>query len=119
MTAGCLKNNLEEKCWQYFLLGDSGYPLQANVLTPYKDRGNLSRRQENYNLKLARNRYVIEHCFGILKQKFRQLYHLKLRNIRFIVHFIREACVLHNIARKVEFLLDYAPVPEEPNNAED
>lgn len=55
---------------------------------------------------LARNRYVIEHCFGILKQKFRQLYHLKLRKIRLMVHFIRAACVLHNIAIDNEFNLE-------------
>lgn len=93
-----LNNTLEQKCGRYFLLGDSGYPLQNNLLTPYKDRGNLTRRQRNYNIKLARNRYVIEHTFGVLKQKFRQLYHLKLRNIRYICHCIRAACVLHNIA---------------------
>ncbi|XP_050505707.1 putative nuclease HARBI1 [Diabrotica virgifera virgifera] len=93
-----LHTNLEERCGRYFLLGDSGYPLQANLLTPYKDRGNLTRRQRNYNLKLAKNRYVVEHCFGILKQKFRQMYHVKLRNIRLICNMIRAACVLHNIA---------------------
>lgn len=101
-----LKNNLEEKCGRYFLLGDSGYPLQNNLLTPYKDRGNLTRSQQNYNIQLARNRYVIEHCFGILKQKFRQLYHIKIRHIRFIVHFIRAACVLHNIALEDEFVIE-------------
>lgn len=99
-----LKNTLEEKCGIYFLLGDSGYPLQPNLLTPFKDRGNLTRRQGNFNVKLARNRYVIEHCFGILKQKFRQLYHVKLRSPRFIVHFIRAACVLHNIAINDNFV---------------
>nr|XP_023018368.1 putative nuclease HARBI1 [Leptinotarsa decemlineata] len=59
-----LKNRLEEKCGRYYLLGDSGYPLLPNLLTPYKDRGNLTRRQQNYNLKLSKNRYVIEHKKG-------------------------------------------------------
>ena len=40
-----LKNNLRERCGRYFLLGDSGYPLQVNLLTLYKDWGNLTRRQ--------------------------------------------------------------------------
>lgn len=93
-----LHNNLANKCGRYFLLADSGYPLKTNVLTPFKDRGNLTRREQNYNLKLARNRYVVEHCFGLLKQKFRQLFHMKLRSVPLIVHFIRAACVLHNIA---------------------
>ncbi|KAI4455550.1 hypothetical protein MML48_9g00007557 [Holotrichia oblita] len=40
----------------------------------------------------------IQHCFGVLKQKFRQLYHIKLRKIPDIVDFIRACCVLHNLA---------------------
>ena len=102
-----LKNNLHER---YFLSGDSGYPLhhissyQENLLTPYKDRGNLTRRQ-NYNIKLSKNRYIIEHCFGVLKQKYRQLFHVKLRSEQFIVHFIR-ACVLHNIALEDTFVVN-------------
>ncbi|VEN62190.1 unnamed protein product [Callosobruchus maculatus] len=95
---------------------DSGYPLQKYVLTPYRDRGNLNRYQNNFNVKLSQNRYVIEHCFGILKQKFRQLYHVKLRDIPLIVHFIRAACVLHNIALDDEFVVDIDPssIPNNP-----
>ncbi|KAF2892073.1 hypothetical protein ILUMI_14100 [Ignelater luminosus] len=62
-------------------LCDSGYPLLPNLLTPFRDWGHLTRPQRNYNLKLAQNRYIIEHCFELLKQKFRQLYHVKLRSI--------------------------------------
>lgn len=98
-----LGNTLAEKCGNFILLGDSGYPLQTHLLTPFKDRGNLTRPQQVYNLRLAQNRYVIEHCFGILKQKFRQLYHVKLRDIRLIVHLIRAACVLHNIGIDEDF----------------
>lgn len=91
-----LGRTLEEKCGRYFILGDSGYPLKTHLLTPYKDRGQLSRRQINYNLKLSKNRYVIEHCFGILKQKFRQMFHIKLRNLELLINFIPASCVLHN-----------------------
>nr|XP_022899862.1 putative nuclease HARBI1 [Onthophagus taurus] len=55
-----LFNTLEEKCGNYFILADSGYPLKSNVLTPFKDRGNLTDRQQNYNRKLSKNRYVID-----------------------------------------------------------
>lgn len=93
-----ISNNLNEKCGQYYILADSGYPLRDNILTPFKDRGYLASRQLNYNIKLGQNRYVIEHCFGILKQKFRQLYHDKLRNTVCITHLIKVACVLRNVA---------------------
>lgn len=32
------------KCERYFLLADSGYPLDPNFLMAYKDWGNLTRR---------------------------------------------------------------------------
>lgn len=106
-----LSQTLAEKCGQYFLLGDSGYPLCANLLTPFKDRGQLTEEQTRYNVRLARNRYVIEHCFGVLKQKFRQMYHIKLRKMEYIVHLIRAACVLHNIALADEFLEEIEVLP--------
>ncbi|KAJ8948005.1 hypothetical protein NQ318_011893 [Aromia moschata] len=98
--------NLAEMCGQYVLLGDSAYPLKANLLVPFKDRGQLTERQVNYNIQLAKNRYIIEHTFGVLKQKFRQLYHIKLRNIQTIVHLIRAACVIHNVCISDEFQID-------------
>ncbi|CAH2014663.1 unnamed protein product [Acanthoscelides obtectus] len=96
-----LKNTLQAECGGYFILGDSGYPLETNLFTPYRDRGNLTTRQINYNVKVSKNQHVIEHCFGMLKQKFRQLYHLKIRTI---VPMIRAACVLHNIALEDNFV---------------
>lgn len=106
---------LEDKCQNYYILGDSGYPCMRHLLTPYKDRGNLTQIEKNYNLKLSSSRCVIEHCFGLLKQKWRQLYHIKLRKIQNIVHFIRACCVLHNLALKDEFPAD--AFDELPNQA--
>lgn len=93
-----LFNTLEEKCGENYILGDSAYPCLRNLLTPYKDTGALTNVQKQYNKKLSHCRVVIEHTFGILKQKFRQLYHLKLRDITVICHFIRACCVLHNMS---------------------
>lgn len=96
--ASLLSRTIQEKCHLNYILGDSGYPCQRNLLTPYKNLGNLTRIQQNYNIKLSKTRYIIEHCLGILKQKFRQLYHLKLRSDHDIANFIRACCVLHNLA---------------------
>lgn len=79
------------------ILADSAYPCLRNLLTPYKDRGNLNNIEKNFNFKLSHCRILIEHCFGILKQKFRQLYHVKLKSEELICHFIRACCVLHNL----------------------
>lgn len=89
--------NLAEKCRDYVLLGDSAYPCLRNLLTPFKDNGNLTNVQKKYNKKLSHCRVFIEHTIGLLKQRFRQLYHLKSRKIEFICHFVRACCVLHNM----------------------
>ncbi|KAJ8934262.1 hypothetical protein NQ314_013484 [Rhamnusium bicolor] len=98
-----LCQSLPEKCHDLYILGDSGYPLLPNLLTPFKDRGQLTRARSNYNVKLSKNRYLIEHCIGLLKQKFRQLFHVKLRSVTSIAHLIRACCVLHNMALMDDF----------------
>lgn len=113
-----LYQRLEEKCGQYYLLGDSGYPLRRNLMTPFKDRGQLTQRQNNFNIKLSKNRCLIEQCFGILKQKFRQLYHIKLRNIVHINHLIRAACVLYNFSLEDEFMVNDIVEPPAGDDAE-
>ncbi|KAJ8983616.1 hypothetical protein NQ317_004254 [Molorchus minor] len=96
---------LPEKCnGTYYILGDSGYPCLRNLLTPFKDNGHLTRRQRNYNYVLSTNRYIIEHCFGITKQKFRQLYHMKLKDISLMVHLIRACAVLCNLSLENAFV---------------
>ncbi|XP_044745975.1 putative nuclease HARBI1 [Coccinella septempunctata] len=90
--------NLPALCKDKYILGDSAYPCLRNLLTPYKNNGHLSPVETNFNKKLSHCRVLIEHTFGLLKQKFRQLYHLKLRSIPTICHFIRACCVLHNLS---------------------
>lgn len=80
----------------YFILGDSAYPCLEHLLTPYKDNGHLNNAQKNYNITLSSCRVIIEHAFGVLKQRFRQLYYCKLRGVKKLCHFIRACCVLHN-----------------------
>lgn len=86
----------------YYLLGDSAYPCLKQLLVPYRDNGHLTRAQRIFNTKLSACRVTIEHAFGCLKQRFRQLYHLQLRNIVRIVRVIHACCVLHNIANAAD-----------------
>ncbi|KAJ8938864.1 hypothetical protein NQ317_011338, partial [Molorchus minor] len=41
-------------------------PLQGNLLTPYNRQGNLTRRQTNYNVKLAKNRIKKQESLVVL-----------------------------------------------------
>lgn len=80
------------------MLGDSAYPCLVQLIVPYRDNGNLTRAQRTFNRKLSSCRVIIENAFGCLKQRFRQLYHLKLRDIVRMVRVIHACCILHNIA---------------------
>lgn len=79
-------------------LGDAAYPCLLQLITPYRDNGHLTQAQRNFNRIHSQCRISVEHGFGVLKQRFRQLYFLKLRNMQFIVKFILACCVLHNLA---------------------
>ncbi|KYN15467.1 hypothetical protein ALC57_12309 [Trachymyrmex cornetzi] len=81
-----------------YILGDSAYPCLENLMVPYRDNGHLTRAQRNFNYRLSTRRIVAEHAIDVLKQRFRQLYHFKLRNIVRMVQIIHACCVLHNLA---------------------
>lgn len=55
----------------------------------------------------------MERTFGQLKQRFRELYHIQLRNYHRIVKLIYVCCVLHNLADE-----DDLKVLEPPENTE-
>lgn len=80
-------------------MGDSAYPCLKQLIVPYKDNGHLTRAQRMFNQKLSSCRVIIENAFGCLKQRFRQLYYFKLRDIVRMVRVIHACCVLHNIAK--------------------
>lgn len=42
------------------LVGDAAYPLCTNLMTPFKDIGNLTRQQQRYNFCQSSTRMVIE-----------------------------------------------------------
>ncbi|XP_065365590.1 putative nuclease HARBI1 [Calliphora vicina] len=92
---------------KYHLLGDSAYSLREYLLTPFRDYGNLSDSEKNYNLKFCRVRVKIENAFGVLKSRFRQLLRLDFHNVETMAQFVIATCVLHNICiDKNDFLYE-------------
>lgn len=79
------------------LLGDLAYTLSTNLLVGFKNNGNLTARQKNFNLLLAQIRVVIENCFALLKGRFRRLKYMETKRLELICLLINAACILHNI----------------------
>lgn len=96
----------------YYLLGDSAYPCLQYLIVPYRDNGHLTRAQRNFNQRLSSCRSIVENAFGCLKQRFRQLYHFKLRDIIRMVRVIHACCVLHNIANAKDIELFEEPIDD-------
>ncbi|XP_044755625.1 putative nuclease HARBI1 isoform X2 [Coccinella septempunctata] len=84
---------------QFYLLGDSGYPLRPWLLTPLEDDPLPGSAEERYNQKHRSTRSIIERCNGLLKMRFRCL--LKHRVLHYeprVASKIINACaVLHNM----------------------
>lgn len=80
-----------------FLLGDSAYPSLRWLVPPFKDNGNLSNNQKDFNYRHSSTRIVIENTFGLLKGRFRRLKFFENIKIGFVVKCVIGACVLHNI----------------------
>lgn len=85
---------------------------------PYRDNGHLTRAQRQFNYKLSSCRVVVENAFGCLKQRFRQLYHFKLRDIVRMVQMIHACCVLHNLANARDLNLFEPPLYDEYQDPE-
>lgn len=80
------------------MLGDAGYTLHENLLTPYRDNGHLTPQQENYNYRHSATRITVERAFALLKGRFRSLLTtFAMHRVDLIPSHILACCVLHNI----------------------
>lgn len=79
-----------------YLLGDAAYPIAKTLLTPYKDLGNFTEIEKNYNFVQSSTRTVIERAFALLKGKFQRLKHLELEKLEAINNIVHAITALHN-----------------------
>ncbi|XP_045461951.1 putative nuclease HARBI1 [Harmonia axyridis] len=114
--SGILQQVYRENGGNFFLLGDSEYPLSPWLLTPLRNPS--SEQEERFNNKFNSARSIIERCNRLLKNRFRCL--LKHRVLRYqpkkAVAIILACCVLHNIC--VENHIEAPEEDEEFTNAD-
>ncbi|KAF2895815.1 hypothetical protein ILUMI_10362 [Ignelater luminosus] len=79
------------------IIGDKAYPLATYLMVPYKDNGNLTPREKNFNLILSKSRAVIENAYALLKGRFRRLKYIGTVRMEFIVLLVMSATILHNL----------------------
>lgn len=100
----------------YVIVGDSAFPLKANLLRPYPElqvQGDVEKRIFNY--RLCRARRVVENAFGILAQRFR-LYFRKINSKpNYIENIILTTCILHNFLRNGTSVLSESSSSSEQN----
>lgn len=89
-------NNQIEFPGDSHIIGDLAYKLSVNVMVGFKDNGNLTDAQKNFNFKLSQIRVCIENAFGILKCRFRRLKLIETVRLELISLLIVSACILHN-----------------------
>ncbi|XP_036334884.1 protein ANTAGONIST OF LIKE HETEROCHROMATIN PROTEIN 1-like isoform X1 [Rhagoletis pomonella] len=97
-----------------WLAGDSAYPLLKTIITPYRSNSQQLdyARRKAFNLRHSRFRVRIEHCFGLLKERFGSLKELRVRiqdekSHNFCSTWFLVCCILHNILRTPSHDVDY------------
>ncbi|KAB0801865.1 hypothetical protein PPYR_04051 [Photinus pyralis] len=78
------------------LVGDLAYKLSTSLIVGFKNLGNLTEMQINFNKKLNANRVEIENAFAFLKGRFRRLKYVETVRLDFVSLFTVTAAVLHN-----------------------
>ncbi|KFM62282.1 putative nuclease HARBI1, partial [Stegodyphus mimosarum] len=84
-----------------YLLGNSGYPLKRNLMTPFSNPS--LPREYIYNEKHRKARGAVERCFSVIKSRFRALHDTGgtlLYSPNKVCKMVVAPAVLHNICLK-------------------
>lgn len=84
--------------YEYFCIGDAGYPLEPWLMTPLPHYPEGT-RQFQYTEELCKARNVVERCFGILKMMWRCLSYQRVLMYEpsFAGRIVNACTVLHNM----------------------
>lgn len=107
----------------HLVSGDSGYPLQHCLLTPFANPETVA--EHRYNSSHAKTRVVVEQAFGILKSRFRCLHKsggslqytpVKCSRITLACMLLHNTCIRRNIPLYDVIKLEQpVPVVQEAN----
>lgn len=91
------------------------------MIVPFKNYGNLTQTQIDFNYIHSATRIVIENAFSLLKGRFRRLHHFTEQiRLTLVVKIITAACVLHNICIEQNDLFDVDEIlPNEEIDSDD
>lgn len=79
------------------LIADQGYGIEPWLMTPF--RNPQTDRERKFNKLLAKERVIIEQCFGQLKRRFPILGYVCRIKLENVPNMILACVILHNIAR--------------------
>ncbi|XP_041633926.1 uncharacterized protein LOC121503532 [Cheilinus undulatus] len=77
------------------IVARAGYPLSAQILTPYS--GRLSPKEELFNKTLEGHFHILDQAVANLKARFQRLCYLDIGNYDRARVVVQTACVLHNV----------------------
>jgi hypothetical protein len=84
-----------------YLIGDSAYPANDYMITPYKKPRSAEPACRQFNPTLSSRRIAIEHLFGLIKARFPSVTAVGTRIVdgashRRVVNWFEAACIIHN-----------------------
>ena len=114
-----------------FFLGDAGYALRWDCLTPFRgvryhlkefragNAGGPRNAKELFNLKHSSARNVIERCFGVLKRRFPILVTMPSFYFPFQCVLVNYCFLIHNFIRRNQLYEDDFYVDDDVADAND
>ncbi|XP_055842713.1 uncharacterized protein LOC129909663 [Episyrphus balteatus] len=108
-----------------WLAGDSAYKLTGTVVTPFRENSveMTAEKRKNFNRNFSKYRIRIEHCFGLLKERFSSLKELKIQiknqsGNKLACRWVLVCAILHNIILAQTASEDSFEVQNEANTAD-